>query len=64
MDMESHVPSPVLIAGHSALITFEGQPVTCYICNAPGPFIANLPSENTKIHATYFELQTYAGTVD
>jgi len=29
-----------------------------------GLFIANLPSENTKIHATYFELQTYVGTVD
>jgi hypothetical protein len=48
MDMKRHIPSPVLIAGHSALIAFEGQPVTCYICKAPGHLSQTCPQGTRK----------------
>lgn len=48
MDMKRHIPSPVLIAGYSALIAFEGQPVTCYICNTPGHLSQTGPQRTRK----------------
>jgi predicted AlkP superfamily pyrophosphatase or phosphodiesterase len=34
MDLTTHVPSHLRIEGYRALISYNGQPVTCYICNA------------------------------
>jgi hypothetical protein len=32
--LKKHVPSHATIASHRALIAYEGQPMTCYGCNA------------------------------
>jgi hypothetical protein len=34
MDLKVHVPSHLYIDGYRALISYTGQPVTCYVCNA------------------------------
>jgi hypothetical protein len=64
MDMKRHIPSPALIAGYSGTYRFRRTAPYMLHMQRTGPFIANLPSANTKIHATYFELQTHVGTVD
>jgi hypothetical protein len=34
MNLKIHVPSHLYIEGYRALISYIGQPVTCYVCNA------------------------------
>jgi len=34
MALKKHIPSHTTIAGHRVLIAYEGQPMTCYGCNA------------------------------
>jgi len=36
MSLVKHIPSHVVVAGHRALISYEGQPTTCHSCNEPG----------------------------
>jgi len=33
-----HIPSNITIAGHRALVSYEGQPMTCYRCHETGYF--------------------------
>ena len=35
MSLDKHIPSHVVVAGHRGLISYEGQPTTCYSCNEP-----------------------------
>jgi hypothetical protein len=32
MSLKTHIPSYVTIAGHRVLLSYEGQPATCYGC--------------------------------
>jgi hypothetical protein len=34
--LKNHIPSQLVIAGTRVLITYEGQPTTCYTCNTTG----------------------------
>ena len=34
--LKAHLPSQIVIGGQRALISYEGQPVTCYICGEQG----------------------------
>jgi hypothetical protein len=34
--LKHHVPSHLMIAGHRVLVSYEGQPVTCYNCSEQG----------------------------
>ena len=34
--LHKHVPSHVIIAGYRTLVTYEGQPATCYRCGGEG----------------------------
>jgi hypothetical protein len=36
LQLKQHIPSHMLIVGQSALITYKGQPITCYGCNEAG----------------------------
>jgi hypothetical protein len=36
VNLETYVPSHFVIAGTIVLVSYEGQPVTCYNCNATG----------------------------
>jgi hypothetical protein len=31
-----HVPLTIVVAGHRTLVSYEGQPVTCYRCDETG----------------------------
>ena len=36
MNLVQHIPSHLMVAGHRTLITYEGQPTTCFGCNEIG----------------------------
>jgi len=36
MSLVKHIPSHVVVAGYRTLISYEGQPTTCYSCKEPG----------------------------
>jgi len=41
--LKRHMPSHLTIAGNNALISYDGQPPTCYRCNEPGHQQAECP---------------------
>jgi hypothetical protein len=36
MNLNQHIPSHMQVAGYRVLISYDGQPATCYGCNATG----------------------------
>ena len=63
IDMKKHIPSHMMIGGHRALITYEGQPMTCYACNETGHMIQQCPGrqrterrENVNKHTAWATL--------
>jgi hypothetical protein len=38
MTLAKHIPSNITIAGHWALVSYEGQPMNCYRCHETGHF--------------------------
>jgi hypothetical protein len=34
--LKSHILSHMMVVGYRVLISYEGQPLTCYRCNEPG----------------------------
>jgi hypothetical protein len=46
--IRKHIPSHIKIEGHRALITYEGQPTTCFRCNEQGHNINECPRQNNK----------------
>jgi hypothetical protein len=50
MQFNSHVTSHLMIAGHRALISYDGQPSTCYNCNEQGHMYGDCPYRQQ--HAT------------
>jgi hypothetical protein len=34
--IRTHVPSNIVVAGHKKLVSYEGQPATCYGCDEAG----------------------------
>ena len=47
MDLKKHIPSNMSIVGNRVLISYEGQPVTCYGCNEPGHQYHECPNRRT-----------------
>ena len=43
MSLVKHIPSIVSVAGYRAIITYEGQPTTCFSCNEPGHIKTECP---------------------
>lgn len=48
MNLKSHIPSYLTIAGQKVLITYEGQPPTCYACSLPGHAYQECPTRRTR----------------
>jgi len=38
LTLAKHIPSNITIAGHGVLVSYEGQPMTCYRCHETGHF--------------------------
>jgi hypothetical protein len=36
--LTKHIPSHIIIVGHRRLVSYEGQPTTCYGCGETGDF--------------------------
>jgi len=43
MSLAKHIPSTITIAGHRVLVSYEGQPMTCYRCQEAGHFHQTCP---------------------
>jgi len=48
--MKKHIPSHIKIEGHHALITYEGQPMTCFRCNEQGHQQHECPRGRTAVN--------------
>jgi hypothetical protein len=48
LQLKQHIPSHMLIAGQRVLITYEGQPITCYGCNETGHQYGECPHRRTE----------------
>jgi hypothetical protein len=48
IELKSHVPSHIHIDGHRALISYIGQPVTCYVCNETTHMAQKCPTRKQK----------------
>jgi hypothetical protein len=44
-----HIPSHIVVAGHRALISYEGQPTTCHGCNETGHLYQVCPQRRAKL---------------
>jgi hypothetical protein len=44
MNLVQHSPSHVIVAGHRTLISYEGQPTTCFGCNEIGQLYQVCPN--------------------
>jgi hypothetical protein len=51
MTLTKHVPSTLFIANERVLLTYEGQPATCYVCSAIGHISSACPSRRTRTQA-------------
>jgi hypothetical protein len=64
MSLTKHIPSHLTIEGHRVLISYEGQPTTCYGCGEIGHLYPNCPKRRTMGAETQIrQPNTYASTV-
>ena len=66
--LQKHIPSHLVIMGQRILISYEGQPITCYACNEPGhqfhdcpykkPTMTNRMEKNKNTWATVVTRRT------
>lgn len=49
MQIRKHIPSNLMIAGHRVLVTYEGQPTTCYGCGATDHLYIGCPNRNKPV---------------
>ena len=50
--LKQHLPSHLLIAGHDALVSYDGQPPTCFRCNGTGHQIQDCPRRRAAVQPT------------
>ena len=47
--MSKHVPSNLKVAGNRTIVTYDGQPLTCYGCGQEGHIYASCPTRKRSI---------------
>ena len=52
MNMKEHLPSQIAIGGQRVLISYEGQPVTCYGCGGQGHIQQACPKRRREVTMT------------
>ena len=52
IDLRMHIPSHLYIAGYRTLISYIGQPTTCYICNGTTHIANECPSRQKRLKET------------
>jgi len=58
LQLKQHIPSHMLIVGQRVLITYEGQPTTCYGCNEAGHQYGACPHSKTAAPPPWQSSQT------
>jgi hypothetical protein len=63
-NLKQHIPSHMTIANNRVLITYEGQPPTCYGCNGTGHQYQECPRrKQMKLHQTKPSTPSWADIV-
>jgi hypothetical protein len=52
MNLSKHLPSHMSIAGHRVLVSYEGQPSTCYGCGDTGDMHQDCPNRRREMNTT------------
>jgi hypothetical protein len=64
VNLKEHIPSHMTIANNRVLITYEGQPPTCYGCNGTGHQYQECPRrKQMKLQQTKTSTPTWADIV-
>ena len=59
--MSNHVPSNLKVAGNRTIVTYEGQPLTCYGCGKEGHIYSSCPTRKRPIESRkQLRMETYA----
>jgi hypothetical protein len=65
MELKTHAPSHMYINGHRALVTYIGQPTTCYVCNKVNHIAIECPARKTKrTGERHTDIHTWANVVE
>jgi hypothetical protein len=49
MNLKQHLPSHMIIAGYKVLVSYNGQPSTCYACNESGHQYQDCPNRKRVV---------------
>jgi len=61
--IRKHIPSHIKIEGHRALISYEGQLMTCFRCNEQGHQISECPRNRIPASHTDYDKNSWANMV-
>lgn len=61
LKLKQHMPSNLTIAGIDIIVTYDGQPQTCYRCNEPGHQKIDCPRRQCLFPAPHGQRSTWAG---
>jgi hypothetical protein len=65
IDLQTHIPSHIYIEGYRALISYIGQPSTCYICGGTNHIAQECPArKHTRTENTRTASNTWANIVE
>jgi hypothetical protein len=65
IDLQTHIPSHLYIEGYRALISYIGQPSTCYICGGTNHVAQECPArKHTRTENTRTARNTWANIVE
>ena len=52
MKLDKHLPSHMVIAGDRVIVSYEGQPVSCYVCGGTGHMRQTCPHRRMEEQAS------------